>query len=253
MNYSFKDAYRLLQQRTMTVSGQYGPINIYAPDMRALFLLFLASRKPSFKWKDAEAFDKNAALHCALSIKKLQKGHQRRAARRVLDIWLQARGWWTSAFVHVHAPHRSFIPVMRRYIHSAAAHHSNGNALHAAWIRSHFQLVLGRAPLCSVASGAMLRLPKEIPRPVPQLVSSSMMRVERNWRVEERLTSDQELELCLQQVDAVLPKSKHVARSTAGVSSSPGIRRRQQSRRDTQSQYDEYTRAQCARPSHCSR
>ena len=67
------------------------------------------------------------------------------------------------------------------------------------------------------------------------------MRVERNWRVEERLTSDQELELCLQQVDAVLPKSKHVARSTPGVSSSD-IRRRQQSRRDTQSQYDEYTR-----------
>ena len=69
-NYSFKDAYRLLQQRTMAVSGQYGPINIYAPDMRALFLLFVASRKPSFKWKDAEAFDKNAAPHCALSIKE---------------------------------------------------------------------------------------------------------------------------------------------------------------------------------------
>ncbi|OLP76138.1 hypothetical protein AK812_SmicGene43967 [Symbiodinium microadriaticum] len=69
-----------------------------------------------------------------------------------------------------------------------------------------------------------------------------MMCVERNWRVEERLASDQELELCMQQVDAVLPESKHVARSARGVSSSLGLRRRQQSRRDTQSQYDEYTR-----------
>ena len=68
------------------------------------------------------------------------------------------------------------------------------------------------------------------------------MCVERNWRVEERLASDQELELCMQQVDAVLPESKHVARSARGVSSSLGLRRRQQSRRDTQSQYDEYTR-----------
>ena len=135
--------------------------------------------------------------------------------------------------------------MMRRYIHSAAAHHSNGNALHAAWIRSRFQLVLGRAPLFSDKwnhAQTAQRTKLCIPCPVPQLVSSSMKRVERNWRVEERLTSDQELELCLQQVDAVLPKSKHVARSTPGVSSTPGIRRRQQSRRDTQSEYDEYTR-----------
>ena len=90
MDFPFKTAYCLKQKFVLQKSGVVGPLNIFAPEHRSLFLLFLASRRCRFSaWSVAEAHDPEAAIKCAL--KKHEKPHQRTAARRHLDPWLRAR------------------------------------------------------------------------------------------------------------------------------------------------------------------
>jgi hypothetical protein len=89
-DFPFKTAYCLKQKLVLQKSGVVGPLNIFAPEHRSLFLLFLASRRCRFSaWSVAEAHDPEAAIKCAL--KKHEKPHQRTAARRHLDPWLRAR------------------------------------------------------------------------------------------------------------------------------------------------------------------
>ena len=244
-DFSFRDAYRLVQLKTLATSGQLGPINIYDTTMRSLFVLYLASRRPSFTWSGAEAFDKDAALRCALSLKKLKKSHQRRAARRVIDPWLRARGWWPTTFVQVTVPHRVFLNTVRKYVQTAVAHYAKGHVLHAKWIRSRFQLVVGRGPAfrdrwnhAQVARSSVLPVPAR----VPQVAAPNMRCIERNWRVEERLTPDEELAKCFRQVDALFPGQRSKSGSVHPASYPPALRRHWQSKRDTQDQYEEYTR-----------
>ena len=90
-DFPFKTAYCLKQKLVLQKSGVAGPLNIFAPEHRSLFLLFLASRRCRFSWSVAEAHDPEAAIKCAKQLKLLKKPHQRTAARRHLDPWLRAR------------------------------------------------------------------------------------------------------------------------------------------------------------------
>ena len=72
-DFPFKTAYCLKQKLVLQKSGVVGPLNIFAPEHRSLFLLFLASRRCRFSWSVAEAHDPEAAIKCAKQLKLLKK------------------------------------------------------------------------------------------------------------------------------------------------------------------------------------
>ena len=148
-NFNFRDAYRLFQQRLHAESGFRGPLNIFEDRFRPLFLLFLATSKCTFTWKNAESFDRDAVLRCALCLRKLPKAHQRTAARRLLDIWLAARGYWTSKYIQIMVPHMCFTNLVRKHISELSRVASHGNVLAAKWMSSRFKVVVTREALFS--------------------------------------------------------------------------------------------------------
>ena len=246
-NFSFKDAYRLFQQRLHAESGFRGPLNIFEDRFRPLFMLFLATSKCTFAWKEAESFDRDAALRCALCLRKLPKSHQRTAARRVLDPWLTARGYWTSKYIQVVVPHICFTNLVHAHIAELSRIASHGRTLAAKWMTSRFKVVVTREALFSdrwnhSQLAKNMRFPTEPPS-VPEVASANMYCIDQNWRVTERVSFASQVGMCLGQVDEAFGAS-----STATIQSIPHkipvrLHAHWQHVRDTQATYESYTAA----------
>ena len=190
-DFPFKTAYCLKQKLVLQKSGVVGPLNIFAPEHRSLFLLFLASRRCRFSWSVAEAHDPEAAIKCAKQLKLLKKPHQRTAARRHLDPWLRARQLLTTKIRFVKVWDKSLVTLAQRFLvnHiSFASPWKHRSCLVKRWVVSRFRFVFGRpeyfmdwwnhAKICKSCS------PQPSHPEIPEVVSGTMRCVEKCWKTE---------------------------------------------------------------------
>ena len=246
-NFNFRDAYRLFQQRLHAESGFRGPLNIFEDRFRPLFLLFLATSKCTFTWKNAESFDRDAVLRCALCLRKLPKAHQRTAARRLLDIWLAARGYWTSKYIQIMVPHMCFTNLVRKHISELSRVASHGNVLAAKWMSSRFKVVVTREALFSdrwnhSQLARNMKFPAKPPS-VPEIASANMYCIDQNWRVTERTSFRSQIGMCLGQVEEVFARGSAASFRDIPLKVPLRLHAQWQHQRDTHAAYQSYTAA----------
>lgn len=203
-DFNFAAAYALTQQRLHGLEGFHGPLNILEPAFRPLFVLYIARGKSSFQWILADSHDPDAVLHCGLLLSKLRTAHQRTTASKVLDPWLRYHGFMGTSRIHITVKHTSFVTLAKNRIRSNAARLAQGHQLYKRWILSRFRVFVGKAPLFSDkwnhAKLAKACSVENVPAP-SDLGALPMKRIEKNWRVEERIPANAEVSACLEQVD----------------------------------------------------
>ena len=159
--------------------------------LRALLMLYIAKGKASFSWKKAGKQDPDAVLRYSLLLNKLQTSHQRGTAPAILDPWLRARGFCGTKSMRILVSHRALIDVATQRVRENVAKISKGNKLYQRWFISRFQVCVGKPPLFSDKwNRSRISKTGSLPEPIAldMLTWLPMRRVERNWKVEERLT-----------------------------------------------------------------
>ena len=245
-DFNFAAAYALTQQRLHGLEGFHGPLNILEPAFRPLFVLYIARGKSSFQWILADSHDPDAVLHCGLLLSKLRTAHQRTTASKVLDPWLRYHGFMGTSRIHITVKHTSFVTLAKNRIRSNAARLAQGHQLYKRWILSRFRVFVGKAPLFSDkwnhAKLAKACSVENVPAP-SDLGALPMKRIEKNWRVEERIPANAEVSACLEQVDNSF-KAFDIHGKVKNTAPIPfGMKRRWASQADTQVKYENYTSA----------
>lgn len=221
-DFPFKSAYCLQQKLVLQESGVLGPVNIFDPKHRCLFLLFLSSRKCNFSWRVAEAHDPDAAVKCAKQLRQLKKPHQRTAARRHLDPWLRARQLPSTRVRFVKVWDKSLVKFGQQFLVnyiSSASCWRHRSRLVQQWAFSRFRFVFGKpeyfmdrwnhAKICK----SCYPLPSH--PEIPEVVSGTMKCVEKCWKTEVRYSS------MTSETVALYEKIVAEVQSISGCSSAP--------------------------------
>ena len=203
---AFSDAYRRVQKQWFCNAGVFGPLHLYSPEHNKLLLLHLASSRICLiDWLLIERLDPHAAVRVALLLKHVKLPHRRLKARKRLDPWLVARGYFDTKVRLVEVFNQPSVEYAKRVI-AMCMHTFLGGPLvcQKRWTFSRFKIVVKR-PRTFMDSWQHTRLAKtHVPVMTSHNVSllgPSVKRVDKDWKVEIRpVCLNEELKSCIDSV-----------------------------------------------------
>ena len=203
----FVDAYRRVQKQWFCKDGLFGPLSLHDPTHRRLLLLHLASsRVCHIDWSLVEKLDAHAVVRIALLLKHVKIPHRRLKAKKRLDPWLVARGYFDTKVRLIEVTNQ---PVADYAKHVLSICMKSMLVVPIAcvrlWTFSRFKIVV-KKPRTFMDSWKHTTVAKEH---VPTMelhdvcfLGPSVRQIEKDWKIEVRPAClDDELRSC---IDAVL-------------------------------------------------